>query len=305
MDYHLDNKVRLSTDSKHSKLYSWSLQEFDHDGKQIGRDQVPWFWSLYFEAVDLKNHFALEIKENLSDENGEGAIGPTDVREIITASLRPQSSDGSACSYSMFGTQRNLDRFDLTIYKLAEGKTEKSMTWGSVSYTSELDFQDVTQQDQIGFELQLSPDHFNKILNLITLSSANQLVVRLSKVHGFYSEWSPSIRTHQIKILANRDDQGIEIPQHCQVDPPVLGYVGEFYISLGQNQKLDSILSLDDEVEDEVEDQDSHKLEEDETKDVGTNENVLSLLQNLEKRVFILSIPLWIIAAILAFRLLS
>jgi hypothetical protein len=37
--------------------------------------------------------------------------------------------------------------------------------------------------------------------------------IRLTGVSGFYSEWSPSIRTDSIKILANAKDQNLENPE--------------------------------------------------------------------------------------------
>ena len=50
MDYHLDHRTRLSPESEYKNLYPWSLQEVSENGEQIGLDQVPWRWSLYFSA---------------------------------------------------------------------------------------------------------------------------------------------------------------------------------------------------------------------------------------------------------------
>lgn len=301
MDYNLDNKVKLAKESEYPSLYAWSLQEFENNGKKIGADHVPWAWSIYFDASNLKSHFTNEINQDFSESDKQDvAVGSTNSSEIITASLRPQSK--GLIAYSMFGTQRKVNNFALSIHKLADGKTEQSMVWGSVSYNHEWDFQDLTEEDSIGFELQLSPEKFNKILNLINLSNANKLVVRLSRVHGFYSPWSPSIRTHQIKILANINDQKVEIPEDCKVNPPVLGFIGEFYISISQNHQLVSMVSEDGK---ETEYQNSNEAEDDETKDVSTNENILLRLQRLEQQFIKLLVPLWIIVAILAYGLIA
>ena len=53
MEYHIDNRVVLSTEREHKNLYSWSIKEFDQKGKQIGGDQIPWEWGLNFEVVEL------------------------------------------------------------------------------------------------------------------------------------------------------------------------------------------------------------------------------------------------------------
>jgi hypothetical protein len=51
MDYHIDRKVVLSEESEFKNLYKWSLQELDENGKQIGRNLVPWSWSLNFTVT--------------------------------------------------------------------------------------------------------------------------------------------------------------------------------------------------------------------------------------------------------------
>ncbi len=33
MDYHLEREIRLSEESDYKSLYSWSLQEYDKEGK--------------------------------------------------------------------------------------------------------------------------------------------------------------------------------------------------------------------------------------------------------------------------------
>lgn len=61
MDYHLENEVLLSEKSKYKSLYSWSLQEFNKEGRQIGADQIPWEWSLYFTASELRHDHSINI----------------------------------------------------------------------------------------------------------------------------------------------------------------------------------------------------------------------------------------------------
>lgn len=36
MEDYIENEIRLCENSKHKSLYSWSLQEFNKEGKKIG-----------------------------------------------------------------------------------------------------------------------------------------------------------------------------------------------------------------------------------------------------------------------------
>jgi hypothetical protein len=46
-------------------------------------------------------------------------------------------------------------------------------------------------------------------------------------VDGFYSEWSPSISTRDVKVLTRGKEQKITLPNSHKFDPPRLGNVGE------------------------------------------------------------------------------
>jgi hypothetical protein len=45
-------------------------------------------------------------------------------------------------------------------------------------------------------------------------------------VHGFYSEWSPSISTDNVKVLTSGSEHKITLPPGYR-EPPRLGHVGE------------------------------------------------------------------------------
>jgi hypothetical protein len=137
----------------------------------------------------------------------------------------------------MFGTRRAISEFGLFIYKATEGEDRCSL-WGSISYTSELDFEDVTEQDGVQIYIHLSAEKFERLLKFVTFPRPTGAEVRLKGVAGFYSEWSPSIRTDSIKILANSQDQGLENPERLSFDPPVLGHVEEFELIIKQQYPL-------------------------------------------------------------------
>ena len=50
-------------------------------------------------------------------------------------------------------------------------------------------------------------------------------------MEGFYSEWSPSISTSQIKVLTNAEDQGLAVDDDWSKIIPTLGRVGEAQIT--------------------------------------------------------------------------
>ena len=163
MDFHLNRKVALSQESKYQSLYKWSLQEHDDSEKQVGQDQVPWNWSVEFTAteftlseelklkVDTPLFAALKPEERKDDEN-EKII--TEERQSIRAELRPGyfvDPDGGA-RFSMFGTDRAIKSFQLWIYKReGEVKPERCYAWGSLSYTTEIDFRNETADDTLQF----------------------------------------------------------------------------------------------------------------------------------------------------------
>lgn len=76
--------------------------------------------------------------------------------------------------------------------------------------------------------VHLSAEKFDQLMKFVKFPRPTGAEIRLTGVSGFYSEWSPSIRTDDIKILANAKDQGLENPHSLTFEPPVLGYVKEF-----------------------------------------------------------------------------
>jgi hypothetical protein len=61
----------------------------------------------------------------------------------------------------------------------------------------------------------------------------DEIILSVGSVAGFYSEWSPSISTRDVKVLATGSEQKITLPRGFKFDPPRLGHVGkaELYIN--------------------------------------------------------------------------
>lgn len=66
--------------------------------------------------------------------------------------------------------------------------------------------------------------------------SADEVILGLNKVSGFYSEWSPDVFARDFKILANGDEQKVDLPVGLQFEPPRLGSIGEAQLYINANQ---------------------------------------------------------------------
>ncbi|WP_457578846.1 hypothetical protein [Ensifer adhaerens] len=233
MDFHIDRRVILSEVSEYKNLYEWSLREIDGDGKQVGRDLIPWDWSVSFTARDLVLADTLTLSSatpvNSRDDGDPNTKREAKKRQSIRATLRPLDLEPySQTGFSMFGTARALSKFELFIYELQEvDGEERCVAWGSVSYTSEIDFREDTTDDVLVFNLFVRPDRFARYAERIASTTVDEVVFRVQGVAGFYSDWSPSITADSIKVLTNSEEHKIQIPADSTVKPPRLGEVAE------------------------------------------------------------------------------
>ena len=234
MEYNLDNRIILSSEREHKTLYSWSIKEIDKTGRQINRDQIPWAWSLRFEVIELIPSCKLEIQ---SENEDEPETARAELSQYLYGKLQPLAESRQAGLYSMFGTDREVNEFSFFIHKAAEGK-DRCCLWGSVSYTSDWDFQNKTEPDCVQINIYLSAEKFDDLMKFAKFPRPTSAEIHLRGVSGFYSDWSPSIRTDSIKILANAEDQRLEDPEGLAFAPPVLGYVREFGITMQQKYPL-------------------------------------------------------------------
>ncbi len=234
MDFHLERGLRLHTEPKHKSLYSWAINEIDAQGRQIGHDQIPWDWTLYFTATSCVLGDSIDIESQFP---GGGKTTPAppeiDQRQVIRVQLRPGSprDDGDyrrETTFSMFGTDRAIKSFQLDIHPIAApAEQEYCMAWGSVSYTAENDFRNETVDDCIVFDLFVKPETFARYAAKIAHGSVDELTLSVGRVDGFYSEWSLSISTRNVKVLATGSEQKITLPPGHQFEPPRLDRVGQ------------------------------------------------------------------------------
>jgi hypothetical protein len=239
VDFHLEHGLRLLTEPEHKSLYSWAISEIDAQGQQIGRDQIPWDWTLRFTAASCVLGENIEIKSQSRIEKTPLPLNEVAQHEVIRVRLRPggpQDDDDylRQTTFSMFGTDRVIKSFQLDIHPIANPAEQESCSaWGTVSCTTEIDFRNETTDDCIVFYLFVKPDTFARYAAKIADGSVDEMILSVGSVAGFYSEWSPSISTRQVKVLTKGGEQNVTLPAGLPFEPPRLGDVGtaELYIN--------------------------------------------------------------------------
>jgi hypothetical protein len=231
MDFHLTRGLRLHIDPEHRP--TWAIQEIDAEGQQIGSDQIPWPWALYFTATSCALGDSIDLRSEFQME--ETTLAPRKVvqNQVIRVTLRPGRPPDDAdffrqTTFSMFGTDRSVQSFELTIRPIADPATQESCSaWGSVSHTTEIDFRNETTDDCIVFSMYVKPDTFARYGAKIAHGLVDEMVLSVGSVAGFYSERSPEISTSDVKVLTEGSGQNITLPSDHRVEPPRLGDVGE------------------------------------------------------------------------------
>lgn len=227
MDYQLERKVVLVESDAH-QLYPWSLQELDEFGEQVGCDQVPCeSASLRFAAAELQADYSI----HLGDHHGLGdeKIAETEQEsQVIRGALKPVG-----VSYSLFGTSRALQQFDLRIIKTREGQDEGCELWSSPRYSVDMSPSPdiVTVEDAVGISMRLSPDRFDRLVELMRDRCVDSCEIVLEGPAGFYAAWSPGSPT-DIKILGDEQRQPVAVPESFASPVPRMGSVAAFGVTV-------------------------------------------------------------------------
>lgn len=240
MEYHLDYELGLITEPEHSSLYKWAITEIGVE-KALSRDLIPWPWTLHFSALSCDFLNAIEIERPFALD---GRVEPSDIRltKAIRIALRPGDPADlnryDSVSYSMMGTKRPISQFMLDVRALADPQEQEiCRAWGSVSYTAEHDFRNVTEPDCLWFYLQLKPETFDSYARMVCEGSVDKIQFSIGNVDGFYSDWSPSISTSFIKVLAAGNTQKItRAPADANLDAiPRLGVMGDAHLTFARS----------------------------------------------------------------------
>lgn len=240
MKYHLEHEIHLDREKEHESLYTFYLQERARDGKWIGDKLIPWEWDSRFFATDVSHCLTVE-----TDRPGFDAVDDSvSAIESITGRLRSAGSQGRnereyPVAYSMFGTDRSITNIVLEISRLnTEVADERCVIRGFVSYKAEVDFHDETQSDSLYVCVSLKPSSFDKLVHSVQAQQIDELSVGIGHVDGFYSEWSPSISTDHVKVLAGGEQQVVIADVEHDFTPLRLGSVGWFQLIATRRTKL-------------------------------------------------------------------
>lgn len=251
LDYDLNRSLRLVTDPEFKSLYSWAIIETDASGKKLGNDQIPWDWRIAFVATEIVLSDQLTIKQATQGDKILREDEENSQRRLIRAKLRPGSGRGEMDwrrpKLSIFGTDRVVEDITLDILQLdSEEEPEVCTAWGTPAY----DYEDDGQDDCLVFYLQVRPSTFDMYARRIADGTADEIEFVVSRVDGFYAEWSPDISTRAVKILTRTKEQLVELPPGEKFEPPRLGNVGgiELFISAkrAHSKKLAGDLEDDD-----------------------------------------------------------
>jgi hypothetical protein len=233
VDLHLEHGLRLHTTPEHKSLYSWAINEIDEQGQSVGRDQIPWPWTLRFTATSCILGDSIEINSRHEMDPTAPVKREITQGQVIRMELRPgiAREDGNffrETTYRMFGTDRAIKAFQLDIHPLTDpAEQESCRAWDSASYTYETDFRNETAEDCIVFYLYVKPETFARYAAKIALGNVDEIIFSAGIVSGFYSEWSPSISTRNVKVLTSDDNHRVDLPPDLQFEPPRLGEVGD------------------------------------------------------------------------------
>ncbi|ANW02089.1 hypothetical protein LMTR13_19865 [Bradyrhizobium icense] len=122
--------------------------------------------------------FKIEIN-NENDDQVE--TNKAELSEYLFGKLRPISESRRSGLYAMFGSQREITEFGLFIYKSGDGMNRCRLR-GSVSYTSEWDFEDITEQDSVQMYVYLSAEKFDQLMNFVKFPRPTGAEIRLTGV---------------------------------------------------------------------------------------------------------------------------
>jgi hypothetical protein len=296
----------------------WFLQEVDANNKLVGQKQVPWYGQQIFTVCEFSYAHTVSVKwslfEDEKDEEDVEDVEDVEDGEKIFARLIPgfQMDDKwKETTYSIFGTNRKIEDFSLSIWKLKENsENERCTIWGSARFSYEHGYRYHTDPDMVDISLFLSSQKFEKIKQLVIADASDVVRLNISLARGFYSGWHPGeveVRD-AIKILTEEAAHDLAIPDNCSIRPKGLGNVGKFELKIDkkigpsyksidymkemrENIKNDEGPDMFDKLIDDLAEDAANEIHE--TVEESYVEKLLLQLQRNEKAVSALKIPIW------------
>jgi hypothetical protein len=304
MKYNLEREVLANYDPKYKNLYKWCINERINDAEKPSTDYVNWDWHCYFHCSSIKVLRKLEISR--ADENSPKSTKQvTRIIGIAHSGFHRHDYDFiEEIYYSMFGTNRKIEKFGVTIYESENGK-EDCYVSAIPSYDIELDGDSEVAEDFVSFDLYLNKEKFREYVTLIDEGKVDNVYFVLKEAKGFYAQWSPNGSTFSIKLLTPSHELiGVD---ETIYKPSIISDIGEFEIYFGHSQTLKTKsksdhIEVESHQERELNDEDFHNPN-------RYSEQNYYLLNNLVEDVRALTsklkAPLWCIFAVLLLILLK
>ena len=316
MERDLNRTIKLNNDSEHKSLYSWSLEEYDSDGKKVTESFIPMqTGSIYLDVEKL------EYRHNFQGSGYDPKSTEITESEFISGTLKT-SEDGrmpfpTTNRFSMFGTDREVKTFGIEIYKVDNDfRVEESFNltgWLGYETKGDMDLPAQKAEDALYITVVLNDEKFNKIVQNIK-DGIHPNYVSIGHAEGFYNRWTPSIHLGDIKILTDEKQrygdektpysQQIEMPEDCDINPPRIGKLRDFNIGflIENNESADKDNEYED--EDYFEDDYESDISDEKESPIDVISAQLSEISNFNMQAFkYLKTPLWIIAVTLLFIL--
>jgi len=226
MEYNLEKKVILNTESKHKNDYEWSINELA-EGKK-SEDYIPYDRPLFFNLSSLSIVRELNIVENQPE------FVPEKVKEntYISGELHPEKT-----FFSMFGTDRKVNKFELSIISTSRSLPEDQQEYCDINgvQISTPAFSEV-MEDSIYIFIHVSETRLKEFIRLIENDLIQSGSVVLMFVPGIYSIWNPQNRTEPLKVLLK--DTDVEGANDSLLKIPRLITVDDFNIELITSRKM-------------------------------------------------------------------
>jgi hypothetical protein len=226
-------------------LYKWSLCEKNSEGLQVVSDVIPFFYNLKFTASNLN------VRTTFSNYSSSD-VGGQKISEIIISGemksgvIRANHTVSDVVQYSLLGTNRKINSFDFNIQQTEfDTDTDQCSLYAQIEHEYEVSFRHTQVPDRLLFEIRFSKNRFQELLKLIQTDEIDCMYFNVSGVEGFYSEWSPSIYPHVIKVLTSDDKQIIDSPSDTKIIPKRTGVVHEFSISCNSSRTYFTDESVD------------------------------------------------------------
>jgi hypothetical protein len=231
-------------------------------------------------------------------------------------------------TFSMFGTDREIKHFGITIYRTDDGQLgdtrsrlagkkglidSKKEGCDLVSFIGskedgDLDIEPHEAEDSLYISVYLNEERFNKIVQHIK-DGIRVRHISIAHADGFYNAWTPSIHLEDIKVLSDSTTfekdapyiQQVETAKKCDITPPRVGKVYGFDMVF----EIESNILVNDDKENEDEDvyKDDYEIDNPVKLESSTDviSSQLSQISDLGLKLSkfsldALRLPLWIIA---------